>query len=349
MGIGTLFGIDVPIVQAPMAGVQDHRLAAAVSNAGGLGSLPCALLTPEEMRAALAALRAATDRPFNVNFFAHTAPNPMNEGERLARWRRALDRYYTEWGIQDGPPTPSLGGRRPFDAAAVDVLREFAPSVVSFHFGLPPAPLLEPIRRWGGKIISTATTVEEALWLQERGVDAIIAQGAEAGGHRGMFLTTDVTTQMGTLALVRQVAAAVDVPIIAAGGIADGPGVQAALALGAAGVQVGTAYLLCPEATTKPWHRAALQSPGAQHTAITNVFTGRPARGIVNRLVRELGPLHPDAPAFPLAAGALAPLRAEAEKVDNTDFSPLWAGQNVSGCRPAPAAELTRRLAEGLV
>jgi nitronate monooxygenase len=196
-------------------------------------------------------------------------------------------------------------------------------------------------------VLSSATTVEEGRWLEAHGVDAIIAQGFEAGGHRGMFLSDDPTTQVGTLALVGQLVNSVKVPVIATGGIADHNGVKACLALGAAGVQVGTAYLLCPEATTSAVHRAALKSEAARHTALTNVFSGRLARGIVNRLVREVGPISAIAPAFPLAANAVAPLRARAESQGSGDFSPLWAGQNASGCREVPAGQLTRELAAG--
>ena len=234
--------------------------------------------------------------------------------------------------------------RTPFSAEAAELLAEFKPAVVSFHFGLPAKELLARVRASGAKVLSSATTVEEARWLEAQGVDAIIAQGAEAGGHRGVFLTEDVTTQPGTLALVPQIARAVRVPVIAAGGIADAKGVAAAFALGAAGVQVGTAYLLCPEATTSAVHRAALKSEGARHTALTNLFTGRPARGIVNRLMRELGPMSAVPPAFPLATAAIAPLRAKAEARGSGDFSPLWSGQNASGCREVPAAQLTREL-----
>ena len=216
---------------------------------------------------------------------------------------------------------------------------------MSFHFGLPSEELLSLVRSWGSKIFASATTVDEARWLEARGVDAIIAQGLEAGGHRGNFLSDDLTTQVGTFALLPQILHAVGVPVIAAGGIADAKGVAAALALGAAGVQVGTAYLLCPEATIIAAYRAALKSEAAHHTALTNLFTGRPARGIVNRIMRELGPMSAAAPTFPLATSAIAPLRAKAESQGSGDFSPLWSGQNVSGCKEIPAAQLTRELA----
>ena len=325
-----------------MAGVQDARLAIAVSNAGGLGSLPCALLSEDGMRRELEAIRRGTSRSFNVNFFSHTVPAPNRERE--AAWRAALRPYYDELGI-DPSTVPAGSARTVFSRETADLLSAFTPPVVSFHFGLPAADLLERIRLWGGRVIASATTLDEARWLETRGVDAIVAQGLEAGGHRGMFLSTDLTTQVGTLALVRQIVKAVRVPVIAAGGIADADGVAAAMALGAAGVQIGTAYLLCPEATTGAVHRAALRSDAARDTALTNLFTGRPARGIVNRLMREIGPISDLAPEFPLATAAIAPLRVKAEAQGSGDFSPLWAGQNAAGGREIPAAELTRQLA----
>ena len=227
------------------------------------------------------------------------------------------------------------------------MVESFKPAVMSFHFGLPPADLLARVKGWGSLVVSSATTVDEALWLQAHGADAIIAQGLEAGGHRGMFLTDDLGTQVGTMALLPQIVRAVQLPVIAAGGIADAQGVAAAMALGASAVQVGTAYMCCPEATTSALHRSALQSTAARHTALTTLFTGRPARGIMNRLMRELGPLNLAAPAFPLATAAIAPLRAKAESLGSSDFSPLWRGQNASQCRDAPAADITRALAEG--
>ena len=342
MTLQQLLGIELPIVQAPMAGVQGSALTVAVCEAGGLGSLPCAMLGPDAMRKELAAIRAQTRRPFNVNFFCHTPPTPS--AEREAAWRGALAPYYREYGI-DAAAVPAGPGRLPFASEAIDVLEEVRPAVVSFHFGLPPADLLARVKGCGAKIFSSATTVEEARWLEAQGIDAIIAQGLEAGGHRGIFLSNDLSTQVGTMALLPQIVAAVKLPVIAAGGIADCKGVAAALALGAAGVQVGTAYLLCPEATTSAVHRAALKSEAARHTALTNLFTGRPARGIVNRLMRELGPISAAPPAFPLATAAIAPLRAKAESQGSGDFSPLWSGQNASGCKEIPAGRLTCELA----
>lgn len=345
MDLHQLLGTDFPLIQAPMAGVQGSALAVAVSNAGGLGSLPCATLSPEAMREEIAAIRTGTSRPFNANFFCHTSPVPSPERE--AAWRRALAPYYTEYGI-DADAIPPGAGRTPFNDDAAAIVAELKPPVVSFHFGLPSPELLTRVRESGAKVLGSATTVEEARWLEAHGADAIIAQGLEAGGHRGMFLSDDVTTQIGTLALVRGIVRAVHLPVIAAGGIADAEGVAAARALGAAGVQVGTAYLLCPEATTSAVHRAALKSQTAEHTALTNLFTGRSARGIVNRVMRELGPMSAAPPEFPLATAAIAPLRARAEAEGRGDFSPLWSGQNATGCREIPAGELTRQLAEGL-
>ncbi|WP_447776060.1 NAD(P)H-dependent flavin oxidoreductase [Variovorax boronicumulans] len=338
-----ILGTELPLIQAPMAGAQGSAMAIAVCNEGALGSLPGAMLGPDAMRSELAAIRAGTDKPYNVNFFCHTPPVPSDERE--ATWRGALAPYYAEFGI-DPAAIPAGPGRNPFSAEVADLLAEFKPPVVSFHFGLPPDALLAQVRGWGAKVLVSATTVDEALWLEAKGVDAVIAQGLEAGGHRGHFLSHDLTKQLGTFALLPQLVRALKVPVIAAGGIADADGVAAAMALGAAGVQIGTAYLLTPEAMTSALHRAALKSEAARHTALTNLFTGRPARGIVNRVMRELGPIGP-APEFPLATSGIAPLRAKAEAQGRGDFSPLWSGQNATGCREVSSAEVTRALAKG--
>jgi nitronate monooxygenase len=327
-----------------MAGVQGSALAVALCHAGGLGSLPCATLDVEGMRRELTAMTAHTTKPFNVNFFCHEPPQLNVDVE--AKWRAALTPYYRELGL-DPDVIPSGPGREAFNAAAADVVGEFRPAVVSFHFGLPSADLVQRVKRCGAKILSSATTVEEAQWLEAHGVDGIIAQGFEAGGHRGMFLSQDLATQSGTIALVPQIVRRVKIPVVAAGGIVDSKGVAAAIALGAAAVQVGTAYLLCTEATTSAVHRAALKKD-AHLTAVTNVLTGRPARGILNRIVRELGPMCDATPAFPLAVAALAPLRARAESIGSGDFSPLWSGKNASGYKEVSAAVLTRELAAGL-
>lgn len=337
-----LFGIELPIVQAPMAGSTGSEMAVAVSEAGGLGSLPCATLSVEQARSELETIRRRTSRPINVNFFCHKPPrvNP----EREALWKRRLEVYFVELGVDSNVPFPSAN-RAPFDEKMCDLIVEFKPEVVSFHFGLPEKNLLARVRKAGAKIVSSATTVDEARWLEDQGCDAIVAQGYEAGGHRGIFLTEDVSTQVGTMALVPQVADAVKVPVIAAGGIADARGIVAAFALGAAAVQIGTAYLLCPEAKTSAAYRRALKNTKDNETAVTNVITGRPARGIMSRLMREVGPMSDDAPDFPLAAATIAALRAKSEVAGSGDFSPWWAGQAVRLSRELPAGELTKRLA----
>ncbi len=345
MNLTALIPSRLPLLQAPMAGAQGSALALAVCAAGGVGGLPAAMLAPEALRAELQLLRAQAHGPWNVNFFCHNPPAPDAAAE--ARWREALRPFYDEAGL-DPASVPAGAGRQPFSDALADLLEPFAPPVVSFHFGLPAPEVLARVKRWGSVVLSSATTVEEARWLEAHGADAVIAQGLEAGGHRGMFLTRELGTQLGTFALLPQVVAAVKVPVIAAGGIADAAGVRAAMALGASGVQVGTAYLCCPEASTSALHRAALQSEAARHTELTTLFTGRPARGILNRLMRTLGPLNPAAPAFPTATAAIAPLRAHFEAQGLGDCTPLWAGQNTSGCRALPAAELTAALAQGL-
>jgi nitronate monooxygenase len=345
LNLTELLGIDLPIIQAPMAGAQASAMAIAVSSAGGLGSLPCAMLTTDGLRKELESIGAQTDKPFNVNFFCHKAP--VVDAARESAWRQALTPYYRQYGI-DADAIAAGPGRAPFNAEFAAVLEGYQPTVVSFHFGLPPADLLARVKSWRSKIFCSATTVEEALWLEAHGVDAVIAQGVEAGGHRGIFLSDDLSTQVGTFALLPQVVRAVKLPVVAAGGIADAQGVAAAMALGAAGVQIGTAYLLCPEATITAMHRKALKSDAARHTALTNLFTGRPARGIMNRVMRELGPISNLPPAFPLATSAIVPLRAKAEADGSGDFSPLWSGQNATGCKAIPAAQLTRELAAGL-
>ncbi|HEY1091904.1 MAG TPA: nitronate monooxygenase [Burkholderiaceae bacterium] len=347
MQLPALLGTELPLIQAPMAGVQGSALAIAVCQAGGLGSLPTATFSLQQLGEELAAIRAATDRPFNLNFFCHTPPVP--DAAREAAWQQTLAPYYAEFGIEVAP-TASGAARQPFSAEAAALLEVHRPAVVSFHFGLPSVELLQRVRATGAKILASATTIEEALWLEQRGVDAVIAQGLEAGGHRGHFLSHDLSIQDGVFALVGKCVRVLRCPTIAAGGIADAQGVRATMSLGAAGVQVGTAYLLCPEATTSAVHRAALkaaQADPAHTTQLTHLFTGRPARGLTNRVMRELGALNAAAPAFPLAGAAMAPLRAKAEVQGSGDFSPLWSGQNPQGCKEIPAAELTRELAAG--
>jgi nitronate monooxygenase len=339
-----LFKIEHPIVLAPMAGAMDTALATGVAHGGGLGSLPAALLNAEQLRAQATAFRAgAAGKPLNLNFFAHVPPVPNNAREHA--WRERLKPYYTEFGIDPAAPLPS-SNRAPFDEAFCAVVEEVQPEVVSFHFGLPIESLVRRVKAAGCLVISTATTVEEARWLEAHGCDAVIAQGNESGGHRGMFLTREPATQAGTFALIPQVADAVKVPVIATGGITDARGIAAVLMLGAAGAQIGTGYLFCPESKIAGPHRAALKAARDDGSVVTNVLTGRPARSILNRVIRELGPISDIAPEFPLAAGALAPLRAKAQAQGSGDFGPLWAGQAAALGRELPARELTLKLAE---
>ncbi len=324
-----------------MANSQGRALAIAVCEAGGLGSLPCAALSLEQARAEMQAIRAATRAPFNVNFFCHVPPEPDELAQTL--WRAQLAPYYAEHGLDVAAPVKAAP-RAPFDADFCALVEDIRPEVVSFHFGLPCEALMQRVRASGAKILGCATTVAEALWLEKRGVDAIIAQGAEAGGHRGVFLDLDMSAQPGLFALLPQVVSAVRVPVVAAGGVADGRGIAACFALGASAVQIGTAYLRTPQAATSRVHREALKTARDDSTRLTNLFTGRPARGMVNRLMRELGAIHPDAPAFPTAAGALGPLRAAAEALGRDDFSPLWAGEAAGLAREMDAGELTRLL-----
>jgi nitronate monooxygenase len=337
-----LLGIEIPIIQAPMAGANGSAMAAAVAEVGALGSLPCAMLSADKMAAEVGVFRQRVSAPLNLNFFCHR-PAPHDPARENA-WRQKLSPYYREMGL-DPEATAAAANRTPFDDASCDLVEALRPEVVSFHFGLPEAALLKRVKATGCVILSSATTVAEARWLEDNGCDAIIAQGYEAGGHRGVFLGEDVTTQPGTMALVPQVVDAVEVPVIAAGGIGDGRGIAAAFALGAAGVQIGTAYLFTPEAVISDIHREALARGRDDDTALTNLFSGRPARGLMNRVMRELGPMSDAAPAFPTAGGALAPLKAAAEESGSGDFSSLWSGQGVALGRHADAARLTLDLA----
>jgi len=335
--------IEHPIVLAPMAGSMDADLAIAVAQAGGLGSLPVGMLDEQKMRTQTATFRAATAKPVNLNFFVNKQPELNNAREHA--WRERLKPYYAELDIDPAAPVPS-SNRAPFDVTLCTAVEEIKPEVVSFHYGLPNAALLKRVKDAGCVVMSSATTVAEARWLEANGCDVVIAQGYEAGGHRGMFLTDNLATQVGTFALVPQIADAVKLPVIAAGGVTDARGIAAALALGASGAQLGTAYLFCPESKILAPHRAALKTARDDGTVLTNVMTGRPARGVINRLMRELGPISDMVPEFPLAAGALAPLHAKAQAQGSGDFSPMWAGQGASLGRELPARELTARLAD---
>lgn len=337
-----LFQIEVPIVQAPMAGVQDVDIAIGAAQGGALGSLPCAMWGVDKAREQIGIMRQRIAAPLNLNFFCH-APVAA-EPEQEAAWRARLANYYREYGLDPQAPV-AAANRAPFDAAMCELVEELKPEVVSFHFGLPERALLDRVKAAGARVMASATIVKEAVWLEDHGADVVIAQGAEAGGHRGMFLTGNIAAQPGTIALVPQVVDAVKVPVIAAGGIADGRGLAAALALGAAGAQIGSAYLRTPESKVSALARAVLAAAADDATVITNVMTGRPARGVVNRVMAEVGPIAPEAPAFPHAATALAPLKMAAEKQGRTDFTNLWAGQALALGREIGAADLTRQIA----
>lgn len=337
-----LLRIDIPIIQAPMAGSDSVRLAQSVSSAGALGSLACALLGTDGVREAVRAIRQHTGRPFNLNFFSHTMEAPDNAS--LERWKSFLKPHYERAGLNIETVAESRL-RLPFNDEMCAVVEEVGAQVVSFHFGLPTPYLVERLKKHGIRILSSATTVKEAKWLESRGCDAIIAQGIEAGGHRAIFLETALETQLGLFALLPQVVDAVSVPVIATGGIADGRGIAAAFALGASGVQLGTAYLFCPEANVSPIYRRALKEASENATVLTNLFSGRPARGILNRFLRESGPNSGAAPAFPYAATLIAPLRSASEKAGSTDYMQMWAGQAAALGIAMPADQLTRKLA----
>jgi nitronate monooxygenase len=322
-----LSGSRLPIVQAPMAGAGGVALAVAAIEGGAAGSLPCAMLAPDEARAQAAEVCAEAEGPLNLNFFCHAVPDGADD----SAWRALLAPLHARAGIAASDAAPP---RRPFDSAMCAAVEEIRPALVSFHFGLPDAALLARVRASGARIIGNATSIAEARWLASRGVDAIVAQGWEAGGHAGTFLGGDPAERVGLFALVPQIADAVDVPVIAAGGIGDARGIAAALTLGAAAVQLGTAYLFCPESLIGAAHRAGLAGEAAAHTAFTNVYSGRLGRGLPGPLTDALGRVRGDVPPFPLAAAALAPL----------GLKPMWAGQAAALGRPEPARALTERL-----
>jgi nitronate monooxygenase len=325
-----LLGIEHPILQAPMASAATPALAAAVSEAGGLGALGSAMLTPDELRRQAAEVRERTDRPFQLNFFCHEPPELG--ADVAARAREYFAPLYDELRLGE-PPEP---GAPPihFDEARLEALLDIRPPVVSFHFGLPARDALAAVRDAGLTVLASATTVAEAEHLKEHGVDAVVAQGAEAGGHRGSFLVDGDDGPVGTLALVPQVVDAVGVPVIAAGGIADGRGLAAALALGAGAAQIGTAFLVCPESGISPGYREALRGARADDTVVTRSVSGRPARALKNRLTSELSGVLP----YPAQISLVAPLRDSG--VHEADFEAMWSGQGAALAREAPAAEV---------
>ncbi|MGF1706864.1 NAD(P)H-dependent flavin oxidoreductase [Enterovibrio baiacu] len=341
-GLKPLLGTELPIIQAPMAGVQGSELAIAVCRAGGLGSLPCGMLTIEQILDETQRIRQATPRPYNLNFFCHSMP--AYNTQIHARWQQCLAPYFDEVDEQC-VPNPHGASRMPFNHDIADAIEPLRPPVISFHFGLPERGLLKRVKSWGTRVLSSATTVEEARWLEANGADAVIAQGSEAGGHRGMFLSTDLSLQSPMSTLVAQMVESVSIPVIAAGGIGNHRDVLQALALGASAVQIGTSYMLCTEAKTSALHRAAIQDSKGGDTAITNIFSGRPARGIMNRAMTELGCINDLAPTFPYSSIEMGQLRGHFEKLGKSDFSPLWSGENMTGCKEVSAETLTRELA----
>lgn len=343
LSLQELLGIKIPIIQAPMAGVQDKELAIAVSQTGALGSVPCAMLNSEQLHDELSAITASCNKPINYNFFCYE--EPVTTTTQQQDWTNTLLPYLREFDIDPSKWTTS-SSRKPFDNNKLQILKQFKPKIISFHFGLPDDAMVREIKSWGTtRILSSATTVQEALWLEKHGADIIIAQGSEAGGHQASFITPNTVEQIGIFSLLPQIVNAVSVPVIAAGGIADHIGIQAAKALGAAGTQHGTTYLLCHECQTTPLHRKALKSTNTAHTVLTNIFSGRLARGIVNRAIRELGNIHKDALPFPHTSILMNALKQAAESQNTSDFSPLWCGQNSSGCQEISAEELTLQLA----
>ena len=333
-------GIRYPIIQAPMAGSSTPALAIAVSTAGGLGSLGLAMHSQESLRTDCATVSNATDAPYNANFFVHS--EPVDDLERVDDARSMLAPYYRELGLGKVPeaitPIPS------FNEIHLRALLDLRPPVVSFHFGLPSDDALKAIKAAGLFTLSSATNVAEARELEARGVDAVIAQGFEAGGHRGTFLQPYERGHVGTLALVPQVVDAVSIPVIAAGGIGDGRGIAAALALGASAVQLGTAFLSCPESAAHPLYREALNEARDDQTRITHAFSGRPARGLENRYLLEMAGHEARYPDFPILNTLTGPLRKASAKENNPDFLSLWSGQSAAMSKNLPACELIQWL-----
>lgn len=339
----SLLNCKKPVIQAPMAGgVQNEDLAIAVCQAGGLGSLPAATISLEELARQIAAVRKQTDQAFAVNFFAHQ-PKAISTAQ-MQRWLDLLSPYFAELGISPAD-IPQSGGRQAFGEAQAEFVIQQGLAIVSFHFGLPEASLVAALKAKGIIIMASATTVSEALWLEAQGADIIIAQGLEAGGHRSMFLSDKPDTQLGLFSLLPQIRQAVKCPVIAAGGIVNSQTAKAAQILGADGVQAGSAFLLAHEATLSETHLAALQSKANQNTVLTNLISGGYARGLQNRFTRELGASHPAAPPFPLAQTATAALIQAAKTQGIPDFDYYWAGENIALAKRQSAAAIVQELA----
>lgn len=334
---------ELAIIQAPMAGVQNAKLAVAVCEAGGLGSLPCAMLSAELLKSELDYLSQHTDKPYNLNFFCHQTSD-YTLAQQTA-WHNLLTPYFDEFAVDVSQFTRNAS-RQPINQQIIDIIAPYTPAVVSFHFGLPSREIVSQIKAWGGTVLSSATTLDEARWLQANGADAVIAQGIEAGGHRAHFLSMDLSLQPTTAQLVRE-CVELDIPVIAAGGICTAEDVAQYQALGVAAVQVGSAYLLCEEATTSALHREVLKTVAPDSTELTILFSGRPARGISNRVMQELGAMPEQAPPFPYASIAMTALRAKAEAKGDSGFSPLWCGERFIVREGINAQQITRLLMQG--
>ncbi|WP_027910223.1 nitronate monooxygenase family protein [Pseudomonas sp. URMO17WK12:I4] len=331
-------GIDYPIIQAPMAGTATPALAAAVSNAGGLGSISIAAVQAEAGRQMIRETRAATSKPFNINVFCHRLS--VADAAREQAWLAHLQPYFAELGAAAPEAIRDIYCSFQEDEGQLQVLLEERPPIVSFHLGLPPQARIDALKSAGITLLASATTLEEGLLAQDAGIDIIVAQGIEAGGHRGVFDPAH-DQGIGTLALVRVLVKHLSRPVIAAGGIMDGAGIAAAMNLGACAAQLGTAFILCPESAANQAYRQMLGSERARHTQITRVISGRPARGIVNRFMAKVGaPGHPEVPGFGIAYDAGKQLIAAAAKAGNAEFAAHWAGQGAALARTMPAAEL---------
>jgi len=334
-----LLGIVHPIIQAPMAGATTPEMAAAAANAGALGSLGCAMFAPERIKHEAQLTKALSNRSINLNFFVHASPE-QDQGKTTAA-RDNLAPWYERMGAGEVPD--AVEGHVPFNDAACDAVLEASPKVVSFHFGLPDTAIVDRVKQAGIVVLSSATSVAEARWLVDRGVDAVIAQGYEAGGHSGWFLPRGASNVAGTMALVPRIVDAVDVPVIAAGGIADGRGIAAALMLGAAGVQIGTAFLTTPESMVAPIHKTELLNASGDDTMLSKAFSGRNARTVVNDYASEMDNVK-DWPDFPLVNAMTGPLRKTSAETGKPDAVALWSGQAVGLNREATTAETVERL-----
>ncbi|WP_028080941.1 NAD(P)H-dependent flavin oxidoreductase [Solimonas soli] len=334
-------GIAHPLIQAPMAGTSTPALAAAVCNAGALGSIAVGAGSVPQAREAIRATRALTARPFNVNVFCHRPARA--DAAREAAWTRYLAPWFAESGATPPPALREIYTSFAVDDAMLAMLVAEKPAIVSFHFGLPPDAFVRALKHAGIVLLATATTLDEARQCVAAGVDAVVAQGYEAGGHRGVFDPAH-DARIGTLALTRTLARRIERPVIAAGGIMDGAGIRAALALGAGAAQLGTAFVACPESAADAAYRAALLAPDAR-TAVTAAISGRPARGLVNRFVAEIdGANAPAIPDYPIAYDAGKALHAAAKARGSGAFGAQWAGQGVALARALPAADLVAAL-----